>query len=96
MKNGHWIPISKGFLKALPHDREYTELEAAYSLQIDYDCKNEITVAGYSDLWRWSRGKVYRFLERMNVEIKYPAIKVFLEWLPEPERWEPSIEELCS
>lgn len=72
MKNGHWIPISKGFLKALPHDREYTELEAAYSLQVDYDCKNEVTVAGYSDLWRWSRGKVYRFLKRMNIEIKYP------------------------
>ena len=72
MKNGHWIPISKGFLKTMPHDREYTELEAAYSLQVDYDCKNEVTVAGYSDLWRWSRGKVYRFLKRMNIEIKYP------------------------
>lgn len=71
MKNGNWIPISKGFLKDLPHDREYTELEAAYSLQLDYDCDKEVTVAGYSDLWRWSRGRVYRFLERMNIEISY-------------------------
>lgn len=72
MEHGHWIPISKGFLKALPHDREYTELEAAYSLQIDYDCKNKVTVTGYSNLWRWSKGKVYRFLDRMNIKILYP------------------------
>jgi len=72
MKNGYWIPISKGFKKDLPHDREYTELEAAYSLQIDYDCKNKVTITGYANLWRWSKGKVYRFLERMNIKIKYP------------------------
>ena len=72
MKHGYWIPISKGFKKALPHDREYTELEAAYSLQLDCDCENTVTVAGYSDLWRWSRKRVYRFLERMNIKIMYP------------------------
>lgn len=72
MKNGHWIPISKGFLKALPHDREYTELEAAYSLQSDFDRKNKVTVTGYCNLWRWSKGKVYRFLDRMNIKILYP------------------------
>lgn len=72
MKHGYWIPISKGFKKALPHDREYTELEAAYSLQLDNDCENTVTVAGYSDLWRWSRKRVYRFLEQMNIKIMYP------------------------
>lgn len=26
----------------------------------------------------------------------FPTIKVLLDYLPEPERWEPTIEELCS
>jgi hypothetical protein len=72
MKHGHWVPISKYFLKSLPHDREYTELEAAYSLQLDFDNKNKVTITGYCNLWRWSKGKVYRFLDRMNIKILYP------------------------
>ena len=72
MKKGYWIPISKGFLKALPHDRAYTELEAAYSLQIDFDKNQDVTVTGYCNLWRWSKSKVYSFLDRMNVKISYP------------------------
>jgi len=72
MKNGKWIPISKGFINYLPKDREYTKLEAAYSLQVDYDCKNTVTVTGYSDLWQWSRKRVYNFLKQMNIKITYP------------------------
>jgi hypothetical protein len=72
MKHGHWIPISKYFLKSLPHDREYTELEAAYSLQSDFDNKSKVTITGYCNLWRWSKCKVYRFLDRMNIKILYP------------------------
>lgn len=69
---GNWIPISKAFLKHLPKDRPYTELEAAYSLQVDYDQENRVTITGYSNLWRWSKGKVVRFLGRMNIKITYP------------------------
>ena len=72
MKYGNWVPISKGFIKSLPKDRSYTELEAAYCLQLDYDNKNKATITGYANLWRWSVGKVYRFFERMNIKIKYP------------------------
>jgi len=72
MKNGNWIPICKNLLKYLPKDRAYTKMEAAYSLQSDYDNKNTVTISGYSALWRWSKGKVYRFLEEMDVKIKYP------------------------
>jgi len=75
MRKGHggnWIPISKAFLKNLPKDRPYTELEAAYSLQVDYDQENRVTVTGYANLWRWSKGKVIRFFDRMNVKITYP------------------------
>ncbi|MFC1580038.1 hypothetical protein ACFL4N_03920 [Thermodesulfobacteriota bacterium] len=72
MKYGNWVPISKAFLKDLPHDRPYTELEAMYSLQVDYDQEQPVTISGYASLWRWSRGKVDRFLKRIDVEILYP------------------------
>lgn len=67
MKFGHWVPLSKELVKYLPKDRPYTELEAAYSLQLDYDANNPITVAGYSALWRWSRNKVNLFLQRLGI-----------------------------
>jgi len=72
MKNGFWLPISKGFTNHLPKDRAYTELEAAVSLQADYDDSKPVTVSGYSALWRWSRKKVRRFLNKMGATIVYP------------------------
>lgn len=72
MKHGNWIPISKAFILDMPHNRPYTRLEAAYSLQYDYDQKKSVTVAGYSALWSWSRSRVSKFLTDMNVEIIYP------------------------
>ena len=47
-------------------------MEAAYSIQLDYDAGNEVTIAGYAALWRWSRDKVRRFFEAMGVMITYP------------------------
>jgi len=73
MRRGGWVPISKGLRKALPRDRAYTELEAAYSLQMDFDSDEEVTLSGYSTLWRWSKDKVRRFLSKMMVEIVYPS-----------------------
>jgi hypothetical protein len=72
MKSGGWIPISKAFVKSLPKDRPYTELEAAYCLQIDYDKNNTVTVTGYSHLWQWGKKRVYRFFKRMGIAIEYP------------------------
>jgi len=72
MKSGGWIPISKGCVKYLPKDRAYTELEAMCCIQMDYDTGKTATVTGYADLWRWSKGKVYRFIKRIGVEIIYP------------------------
>jgi len=72
MKDGQWIPISKCFLNELPKDRAYTKLEAAYSLQFDYDKENTVTILGYSKLWGWSRKKVSSFLEQMGIDIIYP------------------------
>jgi hypothetical protein len=72
MKYGNWVPISKAFIKHLPKDRPYTEFEAAFSMQVDYDNGNTVTVSGYSELWRWSKKRVYRFLKKMGIEIVYP------------------------
>ena len=71
MKSGGWIPISKGAVSYLPKDRPYTELEAMLCIQIDYDAVKCATVAGYANLWRWSRDKVYRFFNKIGIKIIY-------------------------
>ena len=69
---GGWVPISKALLSELPKDRAFTRLEAMFSLTVDYDQGNTVTVKGYSVLWGWSQGKVKRFLEGVDVSISYP------------------------
>jgi len=72
MKNGNWIPIDKRIVHYLPKDRPYTKGEALVSVQIDFHDKNLVTVAGYADLWRWSRNKVSSFLDTIGAQIVYP------------------------
>jgi hypothetical protein len=72
MKSGGWIPLDKGLVAELPKDRPYTNIEAVFSMQLDYDNDNEITVSGYADLWQWSRAKVRRFMEKMGIKLRYP------------------------
>ena len=71
MKLGNWIAIDKKLSKHFP-DHEFSKIDAAYSLTLDYDNDNFATVSGYAKLWGWSRSKVRRFLEEMGVEISYP------------------------
>ena len=73
MRHGHWIPLSKAFRHYLPKDRPYSKLEAAYSIQLDYDKSNAATISGYADLWQWSRKKVRNFLKQLSVELIYPG-----------------------
>jgi len=72
VRGGGWIPISKALVRDLPRDRPFTRLEAMFSLTLDYDKQNLVTVRGYAVLWQWSRGKVERFLEEIGVAIGYP------------------------
>ena len=72
MSGGGWIPLHKGLVRELPHDRPFTRLEAMFSLTLDYDEWNHVSVCGYSKLWRWSEGKVRRFLDEIGVSIDYP------------------------
>jgi hypothetical protein len=71
MQNGNWVPISKAFSKHLPHNRPYTKMEAAYSLQVDFDNKHPGTISGYAALWQWSRNKVTKFFNDIGIELKY-------------------------
>lgn len=71
MQNGKWVPISKFFADSLPRDRKFTELEAMYSLQLDYDKSNSITVSGCASRWGWSRSKVSKFLSDNEIVIVY-------------------------
>ena len=66
---GGWMPISRYLKKSLPVDRPYTELEAMYSLQLDYHDGNDASEAGYASLWRWSRTRVRNFLLSVSAEI---------------------------
>lgn len=72
MKDGNWVPLSKGLLKYLPLDRAYTKLEAMFSLQVSHYIDEEVTIAGLAALWRWSRKKVRNFHRDIGIEIIYP------------------------
>lgn len=64
--------MSKELRKRLPKNRPYSDVEAAFSIQVDHDCGNAVTVAGYAELWQWSRHKVTDFLSEMGVSILRP------------------------
>lgn len=66
---GGWVPISKGMIAMLPRDRAYSELEAMYSLSVDYDNDSPVSVSGYASLWGWSRKRVGNFLEKHGITI---------------------------
>jgi hypothetical protein len=69
---GFWIPISKALAVDLPRSCAFSRIEAAFSLQLDYDRGESVTVAGMAARWGWSRGKVLRFLDELGLRIEYP------------------------
>jgi hypothetical protein len=48
MKHGNWIPLSKTLTKELPLDRPYSQVEAAFALQVDFDNERPVSIAGYA------------------------------------------------
>jgi hypothetical protein len=71
VKINGWIPLDKNLVKALPRDRPFTELEAMFSLSVDFDNKNLVTLSGYSSRWGWNRKKVKAFFEKSGIMIEY-------------------------
>jgi len=72
MKYGNWIPLSKALVKELPTNRPFSKVEAAYSIQVDFDNNHWVSVAGYAKRWGWGRKKVMTFLREIGVCIDYP------------------------
>ena len=64
--------MAKDLTNVLPVDRPYTELEAVFSLQLDHNAGNEVSVAGYAKLWTWTRRRVRTLFRRLGIEISYP------------------------
>jgi uncharacterized phage protein (TIGR02220 family) len=71
VKSGNWVPLSKAFVRKLPRDREFSELEAMFSLSVDYDNDSSASISGYASLWGWSRKRVVNYLKKHGVEIVY-------------------------
>ena len=67
-----FLPVGLGCVKLLPKNRGYTEGEAILSMALDNFHNNDVTITGYSKLWGWSVGKVYRFFDKVGAEIVYP------------------------
>lgn len=69
---GPYVPVHTGFARFLPKGgRKYSEIEAAYCVQLDYDRGNTVTVSGYAKQWGWSRDKVTGFLADFGASILY-------------------------
>lgn len=69
-----FVPLAKAFKRYLPKiaDRKYGEIEAAFSLMIDYDNQNEVTISGYAKLWKWNKKTVSKFIKDHGAMIIYP------------------------
>jgi hypothetical protein len=63
--------MSKAYVKYLPKDRPFTKLEAGFSVQVNFDNKTPVTLAGLSGRFGWSRNKTRLFFEEIGVEIMY-------------------------
>lgn len=71
MKHGNWVPVSKALTKELPYDRPYSKVEAAFSLQVDFDNDRQVSIAGYAKQWGWSRKRVGTFFKELGITIHY-------------------------
>lgn len=63
--------MPKALTSKLPKGSPYTFIEAFISVAVDFDNNSTVTVKGYADLWKWSRGRVERFLEEIGAVIQY-------------------------
>lgn len=75
MKQGNWVPIDKRAIKFIPDDRPFSKAEALLSLQVAYDCKQDASLSRFAGLWKWSKGKVKRFLDEIGAGIEHKGKK---------------------
>ena len=70
-----FVPLDINLVNFLPkyEARQYTKLEAMFSIQLDSFRGNKISVAFYARVWKWSRKKVSKFIDDLGVEILYES-----------------------
>lgn len=67
----NWVPISKALVKKLPTDRKLSEIEAMFSLTVNYDNNDPVSISGLASSWGWSRNRVSNFLNKLGINIVY-------------------------
>lgn len=67
-----WVPVAKNAAKLLPKNRSFTPLEALYSLQLDHNNGNKVSMRGLAKRWNWSHKKARCFMPRAGAKIVYP------------------------
>lgn len=65
-----WVPLDTRAKRFLPKNRQYTELEALFAVQLDYCQSNPATLAGYAAQWQWSRDRVRAWLAALGLTIE--------------------------
>ena len=63
LDDGNWVPLHKAGVSKLPRNRPYSEVEAMFSLSCDLDNGQVKSIRSYARMWRWSPGRVQRFLK---------------------------------
>lgn len=64
-QHGWWMPFSKSFRYDLPVDRNYTPLEAAFLVQLDFEEGRERSPEDYSDILGWEPEWTDQLLKNM-------------------------------
>lgn len=72
MNGGAWVKMPKGAADLLPKDRAFSEIEALFSLLLDENNGERVSLLGYAKRWGWNRKRVRAFLGHCGAEISYP------------------------
>ncbi len=68
-----WVAIDKKLAETFREiRREFSKIEAMYSLSLDENCGKKRSLRAYSRMWGWSKGRVKRFIE--NAKNSEPAV----------------------
>ena len=70
--NGGWVKMPKGAADLLPKNRGFSEIEALFSLLLDENNGERVSLLGYAKRWGWNRKRVRGFLSHCGAEIFYP------------------------
>ncbi len=67
MTDAKWVALDKGLATTFNEiRREYSKIEAMYSLSLDANCNKIRSYRSYSRMWSWSVTRVIRFIKSVN------------------------------